>query len=179
MNYPRIALGIAATWFLAGVSYADTYSVKSGTLTYTIDHLLKTAEGTSHEVKGKIVCEKERKNCEFLVAVPGKSFDSENSNRDAHMRETIKEAAFPIITVSGKVSQLQPQMESVPAQVTLAGKSVSYVVKKMNLQNEKSGFSIQGEIIVLLSQHEIERPSLLGASIKDEIPIKFQLEFTQ
>jgi hypothetical protein len=49
------------------------------TLTYHISHPLHQSEGTSHAAKGKGVCH--ARQCDFLIAVPVKSFDSGDSNQ--------------------------------------------------------------------------------------------------
>src|ERR1039457_3591672 len=53
------------------------------TLTYHVSHPLHQSEGISHAARGKGVCHDGQ--CDFLIAVPVKSFDSADSNRDLHM----------------------------------------------------------------------------------------------
>jgi hypothetical protein len=60
-------------------------------------HPLHQSEGVSHTARGKGVCHAGQ--CDFLIAVPVKSFDSGDSNRDLHTIQVIRGAEFPIVTV--------------------------------------------------------------------------------
>src|SRR5581483_10648022 len=65
------------------VSADNQWTLQTSTLTYQVSHPMHHVEGASHAAKGKGVCGTEE--CNFLVAVPVKSFDSGDSNRDLHM----------------------------------------------------------------------------------------------
>ena len=73
------------------------WSLDSGTLTYHGVFPLKKFDGVSKSAKGKGRCEKGQ--CHFLVAVPVKTFDSGDSNRDSHMLEVTKAATYPMVAV--------------------------------------------------------------------------------
>jgi len=62
------------------------------TLTYHVSHPLHQSEGTSHAARGKGVCHDGQ--CDFLIAVPIKSFDSGDSNRDLHMLQVTRGAEY-------------------------------------------------------------------------------------
>jgi len=58
--------------------------LEQSTLTYHVSHPLHQVDGVSHAPRGKGVCKDGQ--CDFLIAVPVKSFDSGDSNRDpAHV----------------------------------------------------------------------------------------------
>lgn len=61
----------------------DQWVLDQSTLTYRVSHPLHQTEGVSHAARGKGVCH--AGECDFLIAVPVKSFDSGDSNRDIHM----------------------------------------------------------------------------------------------
>src|SRR5664280_862640 len=73
------------------------WTLEQSTLTYHVSHPLHQSEGVSHAARGKGVCQAGR--CDFLVAVPVKSFDSGDSNRDLHMLQVTRGAHFPMVTV--------------------------------------------------------------------------------
>ena len=54
-------------------------------------------DGVSHAARGKGVCQAGQ--CDFLIAVPVKSFDSGDSNRDLHMLQVSRGGQFPMVTV--------------------------------------------------------------------------------
>ena len=53
-------------------------------------------DGVSHSARGKGICH--AGECDFLIAVPVKSFDSGDSNRDLHMLQVTRGAEFPMVT---------------------------------------------------------------------------------
>ncbi len=67
--------------------------LETSTLTYHISHPLHQVDGVSHAARGKGVCHEGQ--CDFLIAVPVKSFDSGDSNRDLHMLQVTRGAQFP------------------------------------------------------------------------------------
>ncbi|MGA8289230.1 MAG: hypothetical protein WB950_11030, partial [Acidobacteriaceae bacterium] len=81
----RKKLAIALLLFaLPLFAQTDTQWVLQGsTLTYHMSHPMHEVDGVSHAAKGKGICHAGQ--CNFLIAVPVKSFDSGDSNRDLHM----------------------------------------------------------------------------------------------
>src|SRR5579871_3318218 len=75
----------------------EQWTLQESTVTYHITHPLHQVEGISHAARGKGVCHAGR--CEFLIAVPVKSFNSGDSNRDLHMLQVVRGGEFPIVTV--------------------------------------------------------------------------------
>lgn len=78
-----IAILLALIAFPLFAQTDSQWVLKQSTLTYHVSHPLHQVEGVSHEAKGKGVCHGGQ--CDFLIAVPVKSFDSKDSNRDLHM----------------------------------------------------------------------------------------------
>ncbi len=76
---------------------ATNWALDSSTLTYHMSHPVHEVDGTSHVAKGKGVCKDGQ--CDFLLAVPVKSFDSGDTNRDLHMLQVTRGAQFPYVTV--------------------------------------------------------------------------------
>src|ERR1700675_2030907 len=73
------------------------------TLTYHVSHPLHQVDGVSHAARGKGVCHAGQ--CDFLIAVPVKSFDSGDSNRDLHMQQATRGAQFPIVSVRTRLPE--------------------------------------------------------------------------
>src|SRR5476649_1402024 len=80
------------------------WALESSTLTYHISHPLHQTEGVSHQARGKGVCKAGQ--CDFLIAVPVKSFDSGDSNRDLHMLQVTRGAQFPMVTVRTRLPEV-------------------------------------------------------------------------
>src|SRR5271157_2860215 len=96
------------------------------TLTYHVSHPLHQSEGVSHAAKGKGVCHDGQ--CEFLIAVPVKTFDSGDSNRDLHMIQVTRGAEFPMVTVRTRLPEAASTSATVKAdlEVQFAGQTAQY-----------------------------------------------------
>src|ERR1700722_6263405 len=100
--------------------------LKQSTLTYHVSHKLHESEGVSHAARGKGVCHDGQ--CNFLIAVAVKSFDSGDSNRDLHMIQVTRGAQFPIISVRlhlAETSLASPTLDCA-LEVQFAGNTAHY-----------------------------------------------------
>lgn len=154
--------------------FAKDYRVESGQAEYTVKHLVKTVKGLSKEIKGKISCS-EKGECDFLVAIPVKSFISSDSNRDLNMQTILEISKYPLVTVKGKISEdnFFKSKTSLNVLVNFHGVEKEYPV------DLSAGKTQKGQLTVLLEQHNIERPSLLTVKIDNEVPIDFQIDWTE
>src|SRR5271167_4956018 len=96
------------------------------TLAYHVSHPLHQSEGVSHAARGKGVCHDGQ--CDFLIAVPVKSFDSGDSNRDLHMIQVTRGAQFPMITVRTKLPEGAATSTTIQAdlEIQFAGQTAQY-----------------------------------------------------
>lgn len=141
-----------------------------GQATYHVKYTFKKVEATSSEIKGKINCGD--KDCEFLLAVPVKSFVSSDSNRDLTMLQLTEADKYPVATAKGKFSKevLNQTTAQIQADVEFHGVTRNYNVSLANKMQEAS-------LILDLDAHKIERPSLFGIKIKNELPVDFKLNW--
>ena len=93
----RKSIGIALVAASVGMAADSQWVLEKSTLAYHVSHPLHQVDGASHAAKGKAVCR--TGDCEFLIAVPVKSFDSGDSNRDVHMIQVVRGAEHPMATV--------------------------------------------------------------------------------
>jgi hypothetical protein len=68
-----------------------------------VSHPLHQTDGVSHAARGKGICHQGQ--CEFLIAVPVKSFDSGDSNRDLRMIQVTRGAEFAMVTVCTRLPE--------------------------------------------------------------------------
>src|SRR6202050_3945735 len=101
----RTTLFVVSLFVFAALSHAadSQWLLQESTLTYHVSHPLHQTEGVSHAARGKGVCHAGQ--CEFLIAVPVKSFDSGDSNRDLHMLQVTRGAEFPMVTVRTRLPE--------------------------------------------------------------------------
>src|SRR5580658_2437585 len=118
---------LAVFLLVAPALAADSqWVLEQSTLTYHVSHPLHQSEGVSHAARGKGVCHAGQ--CEFLIAVPVKSFDSGDSNRDLHMLQVTRGAQFPMVTVRTRLPEAASASTTVHAdlEIQFAGQAVHY-----------------------------------------------------
>jgi len=167
---------VALTAFAGG----DTqWVLQQSTLTYHVSHPLHQTEGVSHAAKGKGVCHVGQ--CEFLIAVSVKSFDSGDSNRDLHTLQVTRGAEFPLVTVRTRLPELAAASATVNAdlEIQLAGQTAQYKQVPFKLETQGGETHITGTIPATLSDFKIDPPSLLTMPVKNEIPVRVDMTWHQ
>jgi hypothetical protein len=149
--------------------------LRESTLTYHVSHPLHQTEGVSHGAKGKGVCHAGQ--CDFLIAVPVKSFGSGDSNRDLHMLQVTRGAEFPLVTVRTRIPESAAASATISADldVQFAGQTAQYKQIPFILETHDGETRISGSIPVTLSDFKIEPPSLLTMAIKNEVPVRVDM----
>lgn len=158
------------------VHAADSqWILQQGTLTYHVSHPLHQSEGISHEVRGKGICHSGQ--CDFLIAVPVKSFDSGDSNRDLHMIQVTRGAQFPMVTVRTRLPESASDSATIQAdlEIQFAGQTAQYKQVSFQLVTQGNQIRITGTIPATLSDFKIDPPSLLKLPVKNEIPVRVDL----
>ena len=128
-------------------------------------------DGVSHAAKGKGVCNAGK--CDFLIAVPVKSFDSGDSNRDLHMLQVTRGGEFPLITVRTQLPESASASATIRAdlEIQFAGQTFTYKQVALQLTNQGKQIRITGTIPATLSDFKIDPPSLLAIPVKNEMPV--------
>jgi hypothetical protein len=151
--------------------------LQESTLTYHVSHPLHQTEGVSHAAKGKGICHAGQ--CDFLIAVAVKSFDSGDSNRDLHMLQVVSGGQFPLITVRTHLPEDASSLATIPAdlEIQFAGQTAQY--KQIAFQHVTKGSDtlITGTIPLTLMDFKIDPPSLLALPVKNEIPVRVELKW--
>ena len=165
-------------WRFPRLAPADSqWILEESTLTYHVSHPLHQTEGVSHAAKGKGVCHAGQ--CDFLIAVAVKSFDSGDSNRDLHMLQVVRGGQFPLITVRTHLPEDAGALATIPAdlEVQFAGQTVQY--KQIAFQHVTKGSDtlITGTIPLTLTDFKIDPPTLLALPVKNEIPVRVEMKW--
>lgn len=145
------------------------------TLTYHVSHPLHQTEGVSHAARGKGTCHAGQ--CDFLIAVPVKSFDSGDSNRDLHTLQVTHGAAFPMVIVRTRLpeSSATSATLNVDLEIQFAGQTAQYKQVPFKLETHGGETHITGTIPATLSDFKIDPPSLLTMPVKNEIPVRVEM----
>jgi hypothetical protein len=165
-------------WLLSLPAFAAADSqwvLGQSTLSYHVSHPLHQVDGVSHAAKGKGVCHNGQ--CDFLIAVAVKSFDSGDSNRDLHMLQVTRGAEFPIVTVRTRVPESASTSATInlDLQIQFAGQTVQYKQVPFQRVSQGSDARITGTIPAKLSDFKIDPPSLLTMAVKNDIPVRVDL----
>jgi hypothetical protein len=153
----------------------ETWTLTQSTLSYHMSHPMHEVDGTSHGAKAKGICHAGW--CDFLIAVPVKSFDSGDTNRDLHMVEATRGAEFPMIVVRAHFAQAETSAPWIHAdlEVQFAGQTAKYSNVPFQRVQQASQVRITGTIPLTCSDFKIDRPSFLTVPIKNEIPVRVDM----
>src|SRR5438067_12430213 len=154
--------------------------VHDGTLSYTVVHKLHEVQGTTRQVEGRALVQPDG-SAKVQVRAKVASFDSGNSNRDAHMREATHEASHPYATVKGTLAGLtlpleKPMETTLHATVELNGEKLPVEIP-VKLEPLLNGVHAKFTFPVSLDALKVERPELLLVKVDDKVLITGDLKF--
>lgn len=162
------------------LAQADTqWVLEQSSLTYHMSHPMHEVDGVSHAAKGKGTCHTGQ--CNFLIAVPVKSFDSGDSNRDLHMLEATHGAQFPMVIVRTQFPEAATTSSTIYADldVQFAGQTAHYKHVPFQRVTQGNEVRITGTIPATCSDFKIQRPSFLTVPIKNDIPVRVDMTWRQ
>lgn len=149
------------------------------TVTYAAKHPLHKWEGVSHDVNCAVLYNDETKQPESVaVSLKVASFDSGNNNRDSHAIEVLDGLKYPNVTfTSTDIKAGDDGSLIAKGNLTFHG-----VTKPATLQairkDTGNKMTLTGEFPVLMSDHNIERPSLMGIKTEDQMILRFNAVFS-
>lgn len=150
---------------------------KNSYIAYTAIHPLHEWTGTSTSVQA--IMTTSNNNPEKLAIMASiRSFDSQNSNRDAHALEVLDALKFP------QVKFATSAITKTPNGYEIGGTLEFHGVKKtrnipVQLHQTESGWNLSGSFEVSLSAHEVDPPSFMLVKTNDNIVIDFDLVFVE
>src|ERR1700692_2636766 len=173
--------GLLALVLLAPkLAQADSqWVLEQSTLTYHVSHPLRQIDGVSHAARGKGVCHAGQ--CDLLIAVPVKSFDSGDSNRDLHMLQVTRGAQFPLVSVRTRLPESAAASSAINAdlEIQFAGQTPQYKQVPFNVDTRGGETHITGTIPATLADFKIDPPSLLTMPVKNDIPVRIDMTWHQ
>lgn len=173
-------LSLLVPGLVLGSNGKEEWNLKKSEISYVVTHPLHVVHGKSLSAKGKGVCYGGRGD--FLVAVPVKSFDSGDQNRDLHMLEVTRAGDHPMIEVRVKIAEFnsasKPKRIVADLKVQFAGRTVEYPKVQLDaLEWTSKGVRITGTIPLSLKAYGIQAPSLLTMPIQDAVPVKLDMSW--
>ena len=153
------------------------------TLSYTIVHKLHKVTGTSKKVEGKAALAADGK-AQVVVRVPAESFDSENVNRDSHMKEAIEAQKFPTVELKALAEGLavpasfpSTVQKTFKAQLTLHGIKQLFEIPVDLSWEAAARVRATAQFKVSLDTYKIERPSLMFVKVEDDLILDAKIVF--
>jgi hypothetical protein len=177
VHFLAAALLLAA--FPAFGQKAEQWGLVQSSLTYHVTSPVHEVNGVSHAAKGKGVCQDGQ--CTFLIAAPVKSFNSGDSNRDLHMLEATRGAANPMVVVRANFPEAELQQATIYAdlEVQFAGRTAHYPHVAFQLHAQGDEMRITGTVPSTCSDFKFQRPSFLGMTISNDIPVRVDATWKQ
>lgn len=175
MRALSVLVALSMTAASAFAQSASQWILVQSTLSYHMSHPMHEVDGVSHAAKGKGTCQEG--HCDFLVAVPVKTFDSGDTNRDLHMLETTRGAQFPMVVVRTQFPEPVSASTTFYAdlEVQFAGQTARYQHVSFQRSADGNQVHISGTIPSTCSDFKIDRPTFLTVPIKNEIPVRIEM----
>ena len=174
---------------------AEPARLDDGAVTYTVTHRFKTFEGIvpAADLDASLSYDaRAPEDLSFQVTIPLGAFDSGNQLRDQHAAEALELFEFPqaVWTVDAVkvVSTMAQDDGTIDSELAVSGPLTLHGVTrtlqtKVTLNHDPDTDSGQALRVwdtfnLNLSDHDIERPGLLGIKVEDAVPVAVELSFT-
>jgi YceI-like domain len=165
----------------ASATAPRTFDVLPGsTISYHLVHRFHEVTGVAKAVEGKARMLPDG-TVQVMLRAPIESFDSGNSNRDAHMREVTGSGGQPYVSFKGvgkgTVPDHFPSEMDVPLQGELTLKTPRPTQVDAHVKFASADRAdVTAKFPVSLEEHQVERPSLMFVKVDDQIQIEVKLE---
>ena len=158
------------------ILFSTDYKVGNSMVTYFGDHYLHKWEGSTDDIRGDVQYDENQKQYNCSVVIPISTFSSGNDSRDSNMLIYCKAFDFPNIRFESKSIQVNTNTLDIKGTIEFAGerKEIKTVAQLKALEDDQ--FSIEGEFGVMLSEFDIDRPSLLFVKMEDLVLIKYSIQ---
>jgi len=187
-SVPRTAASLACAVFAAAAPALgeeprpQLLALEQGTISYTVVHKLHEVTGTTRQLEGLARIQPGGAT-QIQVRARVATFDSGNSNRDAHMREATHEPLHPVAEVKGTLPPLTlplaaPQDLTMDARVELNGIQQKHAIPVRLEPSGDRSVRAKFSFPISLDSYKVDRPELLLIKIDDRAVIAGDVLFT-
>jgi polyisoprenoid-binding protein YceI len=153
---------------------------KASSVKYKLVHKAHTVVGVARkdiEGKAKIT----GGNAQLMVRIPVAAFDSENSNRDAHMKEAVEASKYPNVELKALAEGVTPGKNG---KHTLKGKLTFHgnthdVEVPVDVTWSGASAKVKGAFSISLEAYRVERPSLLFVKVEDKLDLEVDVTVSE
>lgn len=150
---------------------AKEWNLMSSKAEFLAKHLAHNTHGETKNAKGKLKCQTE---CDALIAIAVNTFETGNTNRNLHMMKVVKAGDHPYVTLrlKGPASPMMWNKNNLKAEIEFAG--VTKPIKFNSFEVKETGNSLKtsSKFSITLTSFNVERPSLLGVSVDDNVELE-------
>lgn len=146
-------------------------------LRYTLSHPMHESIGTTKD----FICNGYYDNVsnqitKIAVAATVASFDSQNSSRDSHALEVLEAIKYP------KVTFVSTSIKDNGNELIINGELSFHGVKnkitiKADQTKSASEITLKGDFYVSLDKYKVEKPSMMGVAVDDNLHMDFKFKF--
>lgn len=154
---------------------------RNSSVTFHMVHKLHKFQGTSKSVEGKARL-LPNGQAQVAIRVPVASFDTENVNRDEHMKETVEAAKYPTVELKAIVAEATfpsvfPSSVETKAkcQLLFHGVTQSLEIPLKLMFESASKVVVTASFSVSLDAFKVERPSLIFVKVDDNMKVDASL----
>jgi polyisoprenoid-binding protein YceI len=146
-------------------------------ITYYMNHVLHAWDGTSKDLNGVVLIGAANNIEKVAIATKVSAFDSENSNRDAHLLEVVEALKYPTISFYSTSITAEKNGElDVKGVLQFHGvsKEIGFKANTTVINND---IRVNGNFIFLLEDFKIERPTFMLKAVDNEVKVKFEVSY--
>lgn len=172
-----------AAWAQAPVDVS--VDSKSSNVRYAIKYKLHDINASSRQIEGKARL-LPTGEVQAMIRIPVASFDSGNVNRDAHMKEAVEAARFPVVELKAATTgvTLPASFPATIEKVFRAKLTFHGVTRDLDLPlkivfESAERVRVFANFNVSLESFAIERPSLFFIKVDDAMTINAELIFVR
>ncbi|MBA4853060.1 YceI family protein [Emticicia sp. BO119] len=150
---------------------------KNSIVTYAMSHPAHDWEGVCKDVNALIVYDDATKTIsQVAVSLKVDAFDSGNANRDSHALEVLEGLKYPKVVFTSSKIKSENNTLTADGNLTFHGITRPISITVTRTDSDKK-IILDGKFDILLSQFQVERPSLFGLKTKDEVKLSFKVFF--
>lgn len=143
-------------------------------ITYEASHPVHDWSGTSDAVQGVVIMENNTPK-RMAIAATVSSFNSKNSNRDAHALEVLEALTFPKVSFYSENMDLNEDVLKLSGDLKFHGIAIPLETTALWKTSEDT-WILEGSFDVQPSKFKIKLPSFMLVKMRDMIHIRFRLE---
>jgi polyisoprenoid-binding protein YceI len=146
-------------------------------LRYTLSHPMHESIGTTKDFICNAYYDANSKQIsKIAVAATVASFDSQNSSRDSHALEVLEAIKYPKVTFVSSAIKDNGNELIINGELNFHGVKKEITIKADQVKSN-SDIILKGDFYVSLDKFKVEKPSMMGVAVDDNLHMDFKIKF--